>query len=103
LGPTQRRDPVSSSFGGQPHHLPARSTTHYGISSLDRSRLKNLTIVICRRHERQMLLRSASESDQVVARGLNQNQVGQIFSVNRFRRCFASNREAEGIFCHLSK
>src|SRR5262249_12858083 len=22
LGPTQRRDPVSSSFGGQPHHLP---------------------------------------------------------------------------------
>src|SRR5215472_11668021 len=31
LGPTQRRDPVSSSFGGQPHHLPARSTAHYGI------------------------------------------------------------------------
>jgi hypothetical protein len=31
LGPTQRRDPVSSSIGGQPHQLPAQSTAHYGI------------------------------------------------------------------------
>jgi hypothetical protein len=31
LGPTQRRDPVSSSSGGLPHQLLAPSTAHYGI------------------------------------------------------------------------
>jgi len=31
LGPTQRRDPVSSSIGGQPLQLLTRSRAHYGI------------------------------------------------------------------------
>src|SRR5262249_4409525 len=35
LGPTQRRDPVSSSIGGQPPSPLARSEAHYGLKPGD--------------------------------------------------------------------